>query len=83
MKFIHFRGLCFSYYLLFDVSMFGYFLQKFIEQDYLLQNISPETPLYIIMEGSEPQFFTRFFSWDSSKTAVRILISLNLFCIVN
>ncbi|XP_042444241.1 villin-5-like isoform X2 [Zingiber officinale] len=44
--------------------------EKFIEQDYLLQNISPETPLYIIMEGSEPQFFTRFFSWDSSKTAI-------------
>ncbi|XP_074572251.1 villin-5 [Curcuma longa] len=44
--------------------------EKFIEQDYLLQNISPETPLYLIMEGSEPQFFTRFFSWDSSKTAV-------------
>ncbi|WOK92682.1 villin-4-like isoform X1 [Canna indica] len=44
--------------------------EKFIEQDFLLQNISRETPLYIVMEGSEPQFFTRFFVWDSAKSTM-------------
>jgi gelsolin len=43
---------------------------KFIELDFLLENLSHEAPLYIIMEGSEPPFFTRFFAWDSAKFAV-------------
>ncbi|VVA99549.1 unnamed protein product [Arabis nemorensis] len=42
--------------------------EKFIEQDFLLENLSNEAPIYVIMEGNEPLFFTRFFaSWDSSK----------------
>ncbi|KAM7273752.1 hypothetical protein ACFE04_028416 [Oxalis oulophora] len=44
--------------------------QKFIEHDFLLEKVSPEAPLFIIMEGSEPPFFTRFFAWDSSKFAM-------------
>ncbi|KAJ9548328.1 hypothetical protein OSB04_020871 [Centaurea solstitialis] len=44
--------------------------QKFLERDFLLEKLSLETPVYIINEGSEPQFFTRFFTWDSSKSAV-------------
>ncbi|XWS73278.1 hypothetical protein CRYUN_Cryun02cG0114200 [Craigia yunnanensis] len=41
--------------------------EKFLELDFLLENISHEAPIYIVMEGSEPLFFTRFFTWDSAK----------------
>ncbi|KAK6248045.1 hypothetical protein QUC31_019610 [Theobroma cacao] len=41
--------------------------EKFLEQDFLLENLSRETPIYIVMEGSEPPFFTRLFTWDSAK----------------
>ncbi|GKV00427.1 hypothetical protein SLEP1_g13113 [Rubroshorea leprosula] len=41
---------------------------KFLEHDFLLEKLSRETPIYIVMEGSEPPFFTRFFTWDSSKS---------------
>ncbi|WRX35029.1 Villin headpiece - like 4 [Theobroma cacao] len=41
--------------------------EKFLEHDFLLENLSRETPIYIVMEGSEPPFFTRFFTWDSAK----------------
>ncbi|KAL8135204.1 hypothetical protein AgCh_010025 [Apium graveolens] len=44
--------------------------EKFIERDFLLKNLSPLTPLYIVTEGSEPMFFTRFFDWDSNKFAM-------------
>ncbi|WJX96600.1 Villin-4 [Trifolium repens] len=44
--------------------------EKFLEQDFLLEKISPFTPMYIVMEGSEPSFFTRFFKWDSAKPAM-------------
>ncbi|XP_010265407.1 PREDICTED: villin-4-like isoform X2 [Nelumbo nucifera] len=44
--------------------------EKFLEHDFLLENLSHETPIFIITEGSEPPFFTRFFSWDSSKSAM-------------
>ncbi|KAI3772098.1 hypothetical protein L6452_03273 [Arctium lappa] len=44
--------------------------QKFLEHDFLLEKLSLETPIYIIAEGSEPQFFTRFFTWDASKSAM-------------
>jgi hypothetical protein len=37
-----------------------------------MENVSRETPLYVINEGSEPQYFTRFFSWDSAKSIVRL-----------
>uniref|UniRef100_A0A7N0VI90 HP domain-containing protein n=1 Tax=Kalanchoe fedtschenkoi TaxID=63787 RepID=A0A7N0VI90_KALFE len=45
--------------------------EKFLKQDYLLENLSSEAPIYIVSEGNEPPFFTRFFTWDSSKSAVR------------
>ncbi|XP_021277683.1 villin-4 isoform X1 [Herrania umbratica] len=41
--------------------------EKFLEHDFLLESMSHETSIYIVMEGSEPPFFTRFFSWDSAK----------------
>ncbi|KAE8702063.1 Villin-4 [Hibiscus syriacus] len=44
--------------------------QKFLEQDVLLENLSREAPIYVVMEGSEPPFFTRFFTWDSAKSAM-------------
>nr|CAB3471060.1 unnamed protein product [Digitaria exilis] len=44
--------------------------EKFLELDILMENVSRETPLYVITEGSEPQYFTRFFTWDFSKSAM-------------
>ena len=50
--------------------------QKFLEIDFFHEKLSRETPIYIVMEGSEPPFFTRFFSWDSAKSDVRIICLL-------
>ncbi|GLT52033.1 hypothetical protein SLA2020_253960 [Shorea laevis] len=41
--------------------------QKFLETDILVEGLSLETPIYVIPEGHEPPFFTRFFEWDPSK----------------
>lgn len=35
-----------------------------------MENISKETPLFVMTEGCEPSFFTRFFKWDSAKALV-------------
>ncbi|GAB4853554.1 hypothetical protein Ancab_017745 [Ancistrocladus abbreviatus] len=42
--------------------------EKFLEQDFLLEKLSLEASIYVVMEGSEPPFFTRFFTWDSAKS---------------
>jgi gelsolin len=42
--------------------------QKFIELDFLMENRSHDTPIFVVMEGSEPPFFTRFFKWDATKS---------------
>ncbi|KAF8102596.1 hypothetical protein N665_0198s0294 [Sinapis alba] len=44
--------------------------EKFLKHDFLLENLTSETPIYIVTEGNEPPFFTRFFTWDSSKSAM-------------
>ncbi|CAH9070492.1 unnamed protein product [Cuscuta epithymum] len=44
--------------------------EKFLEHDFLLERVSRQAPIYIVMEGSEPPFFTRFFIWDSEKSAM-------------
>ncbi|KAH9616763.1 hypothetical protein KSS87_003305 [Heliosperma pusillum] len=44
--------------------------EKFVERDFLLEKLSPKVPIYVIMEGNEPSFFTRFFSWDSAKSGI-------------
>ncbi|KAJ7979431.1 villin 4 [Quillaja saponaria] len=44
--------------------------EKFLERDFLLEKLSLEAPIFIVMEGSEPPFFTRFFTWDSAKSAM-------------
>ncbi|KAK6247213.1 hypothetical protein QUC31_018778 [Theobroma cacao] len=40
---------------------------KFLETDILEEELSLETPIYVITEGHEPPFFTCFFEWDPSK----------------
>ncbi|XP_010545405.1 PREDICTED: villin-5 isoform X2 [Tarenaya hassleriana] len=44
--------------------------EKFLEHDFLLEKLPHEAPIYIVTEGNEPPFFTRFFTWDSSKSAM-------------
>lgn len=56
------------------------FNQKFLEHDFLMENLSRDTPAYVVTEGSEPPFFTRFFNWDSAKSAVSIPFVWMKFC---
>ncbi|XP_062226637.1 villin-4-like isoform X2 [Phragmites australis] len=42
--------------------------EKFLVLDFLMENLSRETPIFRVSEGCEPQFFTRFFNWDSTKS---------------
>ncbi|MFS7944531.1 putative villin headpiece, villin/Gelsolin, ADF-H/Gelsolin-like domain superfamily [Helianthus anomalus] len=44
--------------------------ELFVKHDFLLEKLMVQTPIYIISEGSEPEFFTRFFTWDSTKSAM-------------
>lgn len=44
--------------------------EKFLENDFLLEKLSRTAPIYVVMEGSEPPFFTRFFNWESAKSAM-------------
>ncbi|KAI7748735.1 hypothetical protein M8C21_015896 [Ambrosia artemisiifolia] len=44
--------------------------ENFLKHDFLLEKLSLQTPIYIVSEGSEPEFFTRFFTWDSTKSAM-------------
>lgn len=44
--------------------------EKFLEHDFCMENLSREAPIYVVMEGSEPLFFTRFFKWESAKSAM-------------
>ncbi|XP_019462578.1 PREDICTED: villin-4-like isoform X2 [Lupinus angustifolius] len=44
--------------------------EKFLEHDFLLEKVSRVAPIYIVMEGSEPPFFTHFFKWESAKSAM-------------
>jgi hypothetical protein len=43
-----------------------------------MEKLSRETPIFIVSEGSEPQFFTRFFNWDSTKSLVSSLCVMHL-----
>lgn len=42
--------------------------EKFIVLDFLMENLARETPIFTVMEGNEPPFFTRFFTWDPAKS---------------
>ncbi|PKA52011.1 Villin-1 [Apostasia shenzhenica] len=44
--------------------------KKFLEADILLEGLSYDTAIYVILEGNEPAFFTRYFEWDDSKCSV-------------
>ncbi|KAM0020504.1 putative villin headpiece, villin/Gelsolin, ADF-H/Gelsolin-like domain superfamily [Helianthus debilis subsp. tardiflorus] len=44
--------------------------EKYLECDVLLVGLFLQTPIFIIFEGSEPPFFTRFFKWDPKKSAM-------------
>ncbi|XP_071737928.1 villin-1-like isoform X2 [Rutidosis leptorrhynchoides] len=39
----------------------------FLKKDVLGECLSMDTPIYVVTEGQEPPFFTRFFEWDTSK----------------
>ncbi|KAI8562276.1 hypothetical protein RHMOL_Rhmol03G0022600 [Rhododendron molle] len=41
--------------------------QKYIDVAASLEGLSPYVPLYKVMEGNEPCFFTSYFSWDPVK----------------
>ncbi|KAI4341254.1 hypothetical protein MLD38_025998 [Melastoma candidum] len=45
--------------------------QKYVDMTASLESLAPDVPLYRISEGSEPCFFTTFFSWDSAKANVQ------------
>ena len=45
-------------------------MQKYIECGALFDGLSLDTPLYIVTEGNEPSFLTRYFAWDDSKAVV-------------
>lgn len=42
--------------------------KKFLETDILLEGLLQDTAIYVIPEGNEPPFFTRYFEWDTSKS---------------
>ncbi|ESW26730.1 hypothetical protein PHAVU_003G143200 [Phaseolus vulgaris] len=44
--------------------------EKFLEHDFLLEKLSREAPIYVVKEGNEPPFFTRFFKWESAKSTM-------------
>ncbi|KAM7505452.1 hypothetical protein LguiB_004356 [Lonicera macranthoides] len=41
--------------------------QKYIDMAVSLDGLSPRVPLYKVMEGHEPCFFTTYFSWENAK----------------
>lgn len=45
--------------------------QKYIDLAVALEGLSPDVPLYRVLEGNEPCFFTTYFSWDGTKSIVR------------
>lgn len=44
--------------------------EKFLQCDFLREKLSPQAPVFVVVEGSEPPFFTRFFTWDSAKSSM-------------
>ncbi|KAJ7546195.1 hypothetical protein O6H91_08G029400 [Diphasiastrum complanatum] len=44
--------------------------QKYLERASQLEGISQDIPIYKILEGCEPSFFTCYFTWDATKNTV-------------
>ncbi|XP_076943018.1 villin-2-like [Bidens hawaiensis] len=45
--------------------------QKYIDLAASVDGLSPYVPLFRVQEGSEPCFFTTYFSWDPSKASAQ------------
>ncbi|XP_071737562.1 villin-2-like isoform X2 [Rutidosis leptorrhynchoides] len=45
--------------------------QKYVDLATSVDGLSPNVPLYRVPEGSEPCFFTTYFSWDPAKASVQ------------
>ncbi|URD82052.1 Villin headpiece domain, partial [Musa troglodytarum] len=41
--------------------------QKYIDLAVSLEGLSSDVPIYVVIEGYEPCFFTTYFSWNSAK----------------
>ena len=60
--------------------------QKYVEHAVAFEGISPDVPLYKVIEGNEPCFFRTYFSWDSTRSVVTLNITSvfqNLTCASN
>ncbi|KAG2551786.1 hypothetical protein PVAP13_9KG451600 [Panicum virgatum] len=42
--------------------------EKYVEHAVAFEGISPDVPLYKVIEGNEPCFFRTYFSWDSTRS---------------
>ncbi|KAK8445877.1 hypothetical protein SEVIR_9G402100v4 [Setaria viridis] len=42
--------------------------QKYVEHAVAFEGISPDVPLYKVIEGNEPCFFRTYFSWDNTRS---------------
>jgi hypothetical protein len=73
---------CFPLSLSFSLATALRLYQKFVVLDFLMENLACETPIFTVTEGSEPPFFTRFFTWDSAKSQVSTLAIGLTFAIV-
>ncbi|KAG2540640.1 hypothetical protein PVAP13_9NG578000 [Panicum virgatum] len=44
--------------------------EKYVEHAVAFEGISPDVPLYKVIEGNEPCFFRTYFSWDSTRSVI-------------
>ncbi|CAL4939487.1 unnamed protein product [Urochloa decumbens] len=44
--------------------------QKYVEHAVAFEGISPDVPLYKVIEGNEPCFFRTYFSWDNIRSVI-------------
>lgn len=57
--------------IFFELSHYLSFLfQKYIDLAVSLEGLSSDVPIYVVIEGYEPCFFTTYFSWNSAKAIV-------------
>uniref|UniRef100_A0A0E0D0S5 HP domain-containing protein n=1 Tax=Oryza meridionalis TaxID=40149 RepID=A0A0E0D0S5_9ORYZ len=44
--------------------------QKYVEHAAAFESLSPDVPLYKVVEGNEPCFFRTYFSWDNTRSVI-------------
>ncbi|KAG8097407.1 hypothetical protein GUJ93_ZPchr0013g35403 [Zizania palustris] len=44
--------------------------QKYVEHVVTFEGLSPDVPLYKVIEGNEPCFFRAYFSWDNTRSVI-------------